>query len=138
MTASHRGLTLIEVLASVVLLALVASACIPLLQRSMRIVSASSCNRSDFQIELAQLVQSIFESPSDFDIPNLAEVELISVAWPGNPEREPVKIERLVGRGQLDEELKRLQGSWLRISYSGQTMHRWIPASETQLQREHQ
>ena len=132
MTAVRRGLTLIEVLASLVLLSLIASACIPLLQRSMRIAGNSSQDQPGFEIELARLADSMFEKPSEFGISEIEKLENALIGWPDDPARGQVLVERLAAAEKLsaEEDVKRVQGSWLRISYSGAAIYRWIPAME--------
>lgn len=84
--SNTRGLTLLEVLLALVLMSAFSAAALPLFVETHRALRAPAPEASTF--ELARTVDRILEARSKEPFADLA-----SVAWPANPEREPIAVE---------------------------------------------
>lgn len=109
---SNRGLTLLEVLAAAVLLAVMAAACLPLLHQATRDHYAVD---PPFEVqELAELADDVMAHRSE-ELQGIAHAEL---PWPDAPDRGPVAVERLGAEGASHAWLVFTAGPW--------TACRWI------------
>lgn len=116
----RRALTLVEVLAATVLLAMLAAACMPLLQRAMRGMGAPP--EAPFNpVELAQLADSFLADPSAFGVESPSEQDELQLPWPEHPQRPPVTVRRLTAQ---DAEADH---TWLAFSCASWAIHRWVP-----------
>ena len=115
----RRGLTLLEVLASTVLLTLLASACLPLLRQAM-----SDLRRTDEPfalVELTQLAELFLADPSAFGVASLpSQLDELHLPWPEQPDRSPVTVRRLSADTPPPDH------AWLSFSCEGQRIFRWL------------
>lgn len=96
--SKRHGLTLVEVLASAVLLAVIATASLPVLRASMtQLDAARSSARADFGLEeLATAADFALADPAMLGVASTDEVtEEVEIPWPDHPERPPIVIRRL-------------------------------------------
>ncbi len=114
-----RGLTLVEVLAATVLLAILAATCMPLFQRAMR---ALQTTKPPFELlELAQSADSVLADPSAFGVEAPAQLAELQLPWPEHHDRPLITVRRL---SAFDSESDH---AWLTFSCGGQTVYRWVP-----------
>lgn len=115
----RRGLTLLEVLASTVLLTLLASACLPLLRQAM-----SDLRQTDEPfalVELTQLAELFLADPSAFGVESLpSEPHELHLPWPEQPDRSPVTVRRLSADSSQHDH------AWVSFSCEGQRVFRWL------------
>ena len=116
MTA-RRGLTLVEVLASTVLLTLIAATCVPVLRQAMD--AAREPTRSIDLVDLAELADQLAGDPDALG-PLGAEGQL-ELPWPDQPDHPAVLISRLESAGG-DE----VDHAWLTFNCDGWSVTRWI------------
>ncbi len=121
----RRGLTLLEVLASTVLLTLLASACLPLLQQAM-----SDLRQTDepfAMVGLTQLAELFLADPSAFGVASLpSELDELHLPWPEQPDRSPVTVRRLSADAPPHDH------AWVSFSCEGQRIFRWLAAEAEQ------
>ena len=115
---SRRGLTLLEVLAAAVLLAVVAGTCVPLLRNALPALRAPDHQFELF--ELARVADSIIAEPAAFGIEAWPEIGDQWITWPDVPDR-PVITVRLIRVGE-----PQVNHGWLAFSSGDWTIHRWI------------
>lgn len=115
----RRALTLVEVLAATVLLAMLAAACMPLLQRAMRGLDEPEAPFNP--VELAQLADSFLADPSAFGVESPSEQDELHFPWPEHPQRPPVTVRRLTAQ---DAEADH---TWLAFSSGKTFIFRWVP-----------
>ena len=115
----RRGLTLLEVLASTVLLTMLAGACVPLLRKAM-----NDLRRPDEPfalVELTQLAELFLADPSAFGVESLpSELDKLHVFWPEQPDRSPVTVRRWRADTPPPDH------AWLSFSCEGQRIFRWL------------
>jgi len=121
-----RGLTLVEVLISTALLAVLASACLPLIARATRLLHESSSSKNDqppeFDLaELGELADAVITNPKEFGLDELPVSGEFTVMWNDKPGRSPVQVRILeaVGDGAA------VDHQWLELRCQGLTVHRW-------------
>lgn len=118
----RRAMTLVEVLAATVLLAMLAAACMPLLQRAMRALDEPSPPDAPFGLlELSQLADSFLADASAFGVESLSEQDELQLPWPEHPQRPVVTVRRLTAQ---DAEADH---SWLAFSSGKTCIFRWVP-----------
>lgn len=116
----RRALTLVEVLAATVLLAMLAAACMPLLQRAMRGLGAPP--EAPFELfELSQLADSFIADAFNFGVESSSEQDELHFPWPEHPQRPQVTVRRLTAQ---DAEADH---TWLAFSSSKTFIFRWVP-----------
>ena len=115
-----RGLTLIEVLASTALLAMMAAACVPLLRQSMR--AAREPEHPIELLELAQIASGFLADPSALKLGQ--ERGSREMPWPDHPERPPIAFERLTS------EDVGANHAWVTFTCAGLTVSRWVPVEQ--------
>ncbi len=115
----RRGLTLLEVLASTVLLTMLASACLPLLRQAM-----SDLRQTDEPfalVELTQLAELFLADPSAFGVESLpSPLDELHLPWPERPGRSPVTVRRWRADAPPPDH------AWLSFSCEGQRIFRWL------------
>ena len=115
----RRGLTLLEVLASTVLLTMLASACLPLLQKAM-----SDLRQTDEPfalVELTQFAELFLADPLAFGIESLpSESDELQVPGLAQPDRSPVTVRRLSADAPPHDH------AWVSFSCEGQRVFRWL------------
>ena len=118
----RRALTLVEVLAATVLLAMLAAACMPLLQRAMRALRAPPPPDAPFELfELSQLADSFLADASAFGVESPSEQDELQLPWPEHPQRPPVIVRRLTAQAtEVDH-------TWLAFSSGKTFIFRWVP-----------
>jgi prepilin-type N-terminal cleavage/methylation domain-containing protein len=114
----RRGLTLIEVLAATVLIAMIAAVCVPV----MRSASAA-LEPQDREIEVAELSLLIDqwlaeEAPPAFSREDVFEGQIL---WPDHPTRPPVDVRLLLSRDSA------LHHGWLLLQCESFDLLRWVP-----------
>lgn len=118
----RRGLTLLEVLASTVLLTMLASACLPLLRQAM-----SDLRRTDEPfalVELTQLAELFLADPSAFGVESLPlPLDELHLPWPERPGRSPVTVHRWIADTAPPPPPDH---AWLSFSCEGQRIFRWL------------
>ena len=121
----RRGLTLLEVLASTVLLTMLAWACVPLLRQAMN--DLRQMNEPFSLLELTQLAEVFLADPSAFGVESPpSELDELHLPWPEHPDRLPVIVHRLsAGVEPLDH-------AWLSFRSEGQRIFRWIAIEDEQ------
>lgn len=115
----RRGLTLLEVLASTVLLTLLASACLPLLQRAMSDLRPT--DEPFALVELTQLAERFLADPPAFGVESLeSPSDELHLPWPEQPDRSPVTVRRLRADPSPHDHV------WVSFSCEGQRIFRWL------------
>ena len=121
----RRGLTLLEVLASTVLLTMLASACLPLLRQAMN--DLRQTDEPFALIELTQLAEIFLADPAAFGVEALpSQGDELQLPWPEQSDRSPVIVHRLSADGEA------LDHAWLRFTSEGQRIFRWIAIDDEQ------
>ncbi len=119
----HRGLTLLEVLASTVLLTMLAWACVPLLRKAM-----NDLRQPDEQfalVELTQLAERFLVDPAAFGVESPpSERDELHLSWPEQSDRSPVIVRRLSAQAGPHDH------AWLSFTGEGQRIFRWIAIKE--------
>ncbi len=116
---ARRGLTLAEVLAATVLLAILAATCMPLLQRSMR---ALQTTKPPFELlELAQFADSLLADPSAFGVEAPSQLAELQLPWPEQPDRSLITVRRLSASDPESDH------AGLAFSCGGRAIYRWVP-----------
>ena len=123
---SQRGLTLIEVLASTVLLTLIAATCVPLLRQAME--AAREPVRSIDLADLAELADRLVADPEAME--SLGFESQQELPWPDLADGPPVVITRFDAAGgrTADGEVNH---TWLTFTCDGWSVSRWL-AIETE------
>lgn len=122
---SHRALTLIEVLASTVLLTMLAATCMPLLQRAMRTLEEDPASLAAPIIDLEQLADEFL---ADLGRQAVDPTQTAELSWSAHPELAPVQVQLLVGGDESSgNDDARLRGRWLKVSCAACSVLRWIP-----------
>jgi prepilin-type N-terminal cleavage/methylation domain-containing protein len=118
-----RGLTLIEVLASIVILTILAAACLPMMQS----VNTAHTAMSDERLlrALADVADSLLEEPQRFGIENLNSIDAAQLQYPVEDHSDlaghPVSLRLL--RAAHDE---KVIGGWLILRVNDIAVCRWI------------
>ena len=118
----RSGMTLLEVLASTVLLAMVSAASVPLLRaavRSLRIEPQAFDLR-----ELTEFADEFALDPSAFGVDDEGDWTALDVAWRERPELPAVRVARLLqSESGGDEEAS--DHEWLAFTHGGIAVYRW-------------
>ncbi|MEE9128652.1 MAG: prepilin-type N-terminal cleavage/methylation domain-containing protein [Phycisphaerales bacterium] len=115
----RRGLTLLEVLASTVLLTMLASACLSLLRQAMS--DLRQMDEPFALVELTQLAELFLADPSAFGVESLpSQSDELHLPWPERPGRSPVTVRR------LSTDTSPHDHAWLSFSCEGQRIFRWL------------
>ncbi|MCI0362313.1 MAG: type II secretion system GspH family protein, partial [Phycisphaerales bacterium] len=101
---NQRALTLVEVLASIVLLTILAATCVPLLRAAMRTLGTQDAESASMA-ELGLLANKLLDEPAAFDIEDLQAVQSTSIPWLEHPERDSLQLELLTAAESADTEL---------------------------------
>jgi prepilin-type N-terminal cleavage/methylation domain-containing protein len=115
---SRRGLTLLEILVAVVLLATLTATCVPVLR-----IALAALHPPDRQFELLDLAQvagSFMADPSAFGIEAVPRASEGRISWPNQPDRPAITV-RLVTIDDPDAE-----HGWVVFSSGGWTVQRWV------------
>lgn len=121
----QAGLTLLEVLMSVLILALLAAAVTPLLRSSLGQLDVEPEPISGDASSLAELIEQFVRQPEPFGydrIPDQGRIE-----WPDEPLRPALAFRRL---GSTDPEA---QHAWLVFETEAGTMLRWVPTPDEEV-----
>ncbi len=124
MIGARRGLTLLEVLASTLLLALLAATVVPVLRQAMS--AAHQAPPSFDLLELTQFAEAyVAEALQQDERENKAEAPphepSAQVPWPDKPQRPPVTVRRLSAASpEADHQ-------WVVLSCDGWVVARWVP-----------
>ncbi|MCH8166197.1 MAG: type II secretion system protein [Planctomycetes bacterium] len=119
---ARRALTLVEVLAATVLLAMLAATCMPLLQRAMRALDEPSPPDAPFElVELSQLADSFLADASAFGVESPSEQDELQLPWPEHTQRPPVIVRRLTAQDADADH------TWLAFSSGKTFIFRWVP-----------
>ncbi|MEE8154268.1 MAG: prepilin-type N-terminal cleavage/methylation domain-containing protein [Phycisphaerales bacterium] len=115
----RRGLTLLEVLASTVLVTMLASACLLLLRQAMSDLRPT--DEPFALVELTQLAELFLADPSAFGVESLeSPSDELHLPWPEQPGRSPVTVRRLSADASPPDH------AWLSFSCQGQHIFRWL------------
>ncbi len=115
----RRGLTLLEVLASTVLLTMLASACLPLLRQAMSDLRPT--DEPFALVELTQLAELFLADPSAFGVESLPlQLDELHLPWPEQPDRSPITVRRWSADAPPPDH------GWLSFSCEGQRIFRWL------------
>ena len=115
----RRGLTLLEVLASTVLLTMLASACLPLLRQAMSDLRPT--DEPFALVELTQLAELFLADPPAFGVESLeSQSDELHLSWPEQPDRSPVTVRRLSVDAPPPDHV------WVSFSCQGQRIFRWL------------
>ena len=121
----RRGLTLLEVLASTVLLTMLASACLPLLRQAMD--DLRQMDEPFALIELTQLVEMFLADPAAFGVESPpSERDELHLPWPEQSNRSPVVVHRLSAEAGPHDH------AWLSFTSEGQRIFRWVAIKDEQ------
>ncbi len=116
---TRRGLTLVEVLCASVLLAVLASACVPMLTGSLRKLHEPA---STFQIEeLGEAADLAMNAPEMFGADRIDDLAGQEIAWPDATDRAPIRIE-LIESANAEQP----NHAWLVFSCAEQAVYRWM------------
>ncbi len=115
----RRGLTLLEVLASTVLLTMLASACVPLLRKAMN--DLRQPDKPFALVELTLLAELFLTDPPAFGVESLpSQSDELHLPWPERPGRSPVTVRR------WHADTPPRDHAWLSFSCEGQRIFRWL------------
>ncbi len=116
----RHGLTLVEVLASTVLLTLVAATCMPLLRQAMRGLREPA---TPFELlELVEFADAFVADPAAFGFDEIQPVDgeaQLESPWPQDPDRPAVAVRRLTVDDQDADH------AWLTFTCDRWTVCRW-------------
>ena len=116
---ARSGLTLLEVLAALVLLTIVASTTLSLMRSATRSLEAK---QSDVDaVALGELADRFLARPAEFGLDGSVESGLL--AWPDAPGREPASFRLL-----RPQDAAATHHGWLEVSAGGTRVFRWIRA----------
>ena len=115
----RRGLTLVEVLASTVLLALIAAACTPLLRQATRLMCDPGHSFELF--ELSRLADALISDPTAFGLESVHGQSNFEVAWSDQPDRSAVAVRLLTA------DTEDVDHAWLTFACDGWVVSRWVP-----------
>lgn len=135
--SSRRGLTLLEVLLAAALLSLLAVACIPLIQKSLRVLDS---DRGTLHAgELSLIVDQMMQEPAAFGL----EADLVQqvqqhgpvhIAWPDDSHRAPITVHALapqrVPAGIDESDEPPTTGLWLTFACERTCVSRWINTTQ--------
>ena len=96
----RRGLTLIEVLASIVILTMLAVTCVPLLRQA---AGARPIESSIDLLELSRFADAVLEEPTAHGIESFENVQDMELSWPDDSQRAPARLVRLEAEPTDDE-----------------------------------
>ncbi len=118
----RRGMTLLEVLAATVLLAVLAGACVPILRHAARALNTAPAS---FDLrELAVLADAFVEGPSEFGVARDSIPSEFELNWPESPERDPVTVRIVTPDAPNAEDL------WLTFATHEWFVLRWMKRPE--------
>lgn len=118
--ALRNGLTLIELVAALALLAVIVTASLPVLQRAATSLHATG---PTVVIErLGALADRIVTTPDEFDIDSFKTIERIEVSWPADMLDAPPGGQVVVEVLRCDES----DHGWLRVSVDHVATARWL------------
>ena len=84
----RRGLTLVEVLAATILLAVIAATCTPLIRQATHLVRDTGHSFELF--ELSRLADELIADPTAFGVESLHEEFELQVPWPDHLDRPAI------------------------------------------------
>jgi hypothetical protein len=121
----RRALTLVEVLAATVLLAILTGTCVPFIERAARdLAEPHGVVPID---ELGALADAVVADPEAFGIEDIRTVDRFELAWPEAPGRPAVGITMLTQEtpagGERTEEPTH---AWLTFTSGEAIVFRWI------------
>jgi len=127
---TRRAMTLVEALAATVLLAVLAGACLPLMQQAMR--SLREADAAGFDVrDLSLMADAFVAEPEAFTTVPFDDMTEIEVAWPDTADRDPVRVERLVRvdapATDTPDDDDDDDHAWLVFSCGPFTVCRWVP-----------
>jgi hypothetical protein len=125
------GLTLLEVLASLALLSMIAATCVPLLERAMRVMAGTRATDGPLVTDLAEVANSALNEPGKYQIENWQIVESFTIPWQDHAAREPLAVVRMTS-GETETDSQRINGDWVKFTFETTTIYRWIPVEESQ------
>ncbi len=114
----RAGLTLIEVVAALALLTLIAVTCLPLLRRATHF--PHSVDRSSSLRAVRGLADSFLEAPENFGYDELSDTGYLSD--PDSDDGSPFIFRRLEPRK------REVDHHWLAFTRDGLRVFRWVPA----------
>ncbi|MHC4414373.1 MAG: type II secretion system protein [Planctomycetota bacterium] len=120
----RRGLTLVEVLASTVLLAILAATCMPLLRQAMRVLHEPESSFEMFDV--SQFADRFIVHPGPGGIKLLSEGDQLELPWPEHPDRAPITVRRMTA-GETDT-----GRAWLTFSCEGRSVSRWVAVERSE------
>ena len=129
-----RGLTLVEVLASLVLLSVLTAACVPLLQRAAHITTGDVSHDARIRFELATLAGAAINDPAHFGLPDWSTIDSTLIPWIDHLDRDPVAVARIpdsTGIEKNPDDPHRLNGHWLKFTCEGRSLFRWIAGDKS-------
>ncbi len=120
---ARRGLTLVEVLAATVLMAIVVAACVPILRQASQALGRP---RPPLAIQpLASLADQFVAKPSAFGLESAISEQSFEIQWPEAVlDRPSVLVQRL----ERDDPAN--SHAWLVFSCGDASVVRWLPRSE--------
>ncbi len=120
--SARRGLTLLEVLAATVLLAMLAGACVPILRRAARALNPPP---TSIELrELAVLADAFMAEPSESGFAAESMPGEFELTWPDSPDRDPVSVEIMTTEAPNAEHL------WLIFAADEWFVLRWMKCPE--------
>ena len=115
-----RGLTLIEVLASILILSLLAATCVPMLRDSMRALRHTA-DAAIYLTELSGLADDVMDNPAPFGIEAWELTTEQTLPWPDQPDRSSVEVAVLrTTDAQIDH-------VWVLFEWEEHRVSRWAP-----------
>jgi hypothetical protein len=129
----RTGLTLIEVLTSILLLTMLGVTCMPLLQKAMRSLAAIQDRPPISTVEFQRVGDELILNPKKFGIPELETFTYATVQWPDTAQPGQVQVQKLISEPKPDEPPIlndfRIHGSWIELTFEDQVIFRWIPTA---------
>lgn len=100
----HRAMTLIEVLASLVIIAMLAGVCVPLLRSAATVMGEPRHPvASEARLELEALADMFVKNPAAFGVPSLDDLTMVQISSPDSSTPGQATVVRLTGDDAAEE-----------------------------------
>ncbi len=120
----RRGLTLLGLLVSVMLMAIIGAACLPVMQSAAAELSEAAVGEDEDGVGLARAVDAYLEL-EDTELPTDGEELMAELPWPEDVEAGPAYVKQLLSNDPGTDHF------WLVFTCDGRSVARWM-ATETE------
>lgn len=100
----HRAITLIEVLAALVIIAMLAGVCVPMLRSAASIIGEpQQLDASEARLDLEALADMFVMNPTAFGVESLDELTMVQIGSPDSSALSQVSVVRLTRDDETEE-----------------------------------